>query len=304
MNEANYREEHKDNDSESIEGISICNEQETISNGPNNFKVEDITKYLGLFTALISAIALIGTLAFKYISLGRCMYFYFDMDYYDFSISNSNIFIFVFLIFSATISTILTSFFEYVRVKIVNSMINKPKATKWFVLILELIIFILINIFIGLMFGIKEYIILYLLITIILSTILYFSVIRGYFETKQGLKVALIVVVLLFIIISFAFMKTQFDQARAQRVFPIIIEQIENDNVEDEIKYYIVISQGEQYSAYLCDIVDESVCIYTNKHKYFDINSETYSMEFNSVRVTEELISADKLLEISTELKE
>lgn len=295
-------QKHKNNNLGDVESTT-CNKQEFVNDETSKLKFENVTKYLGLFTTLISAIALIGTLAFKYISLGRCMYFYFDMDYYDFSISNSNIFIFVFLIFSSTISTILTSFFEYIRVKIVNSIINKPKATKWFVFILELLIFILINICIGHMFGIKEYIILYLLITIILSTILYFSVIRGYFETKQGLKVALIVVILLFIIISCAFMKTQFNHASEQRIFPIIIEQIEKDNVEDEIKYYIVISQGEQYSAYLCDIVDESVCIYTNKHKYFDINSETYSMEFTSIRTSEELISADKLLEISTELK-
>lgn len=245
--------------------------------------ISKVAEIAGCITALVGASSLLYAFLIQYIGMGRCLYFDFDMDYFDFSLSNTSLFMFVFGLIAGAIGVVLgvTHYMLLSKFcKFIDSIAKKHK--------------LIINFFVASLMVIVSAIITYLCAHAILPVAyanMFFSLVIlvdwGVFGILQMLWVnlingrrisaaLLISYTLVTIVIAASLMNTEYQDAVKQKVFPIIDQ--------NEIPY-VVISEGKKdYSAYQCKIEDNSLCIITDKHKYFSINNtDTTMVEFNKI---------------------
>ncbi len=245
----------------------------------NNYKnsLIKLSEFLGLFAAIIAFISVISTLLIKYISFGRCLYFDFDLNYYDFSLSNTSLIIFILCIISSIIASILSVFISSIWIKF-SAIIDKKNHKKLCKCIFIIIIVVLSVFFIYALsymcFPNKELVYLFTATTTMFSITIYSIVynIKQNIDKNKNIKLTLIISFIISMFLTVIMMKYNYDEGKEQLVFPIIVEEIDN-----EIYYYVVISEGKMYSAYWCNIdyTTDTLTIKKNYHKYFDIIETT-----------------------------
>lgn len=81
------------------------------------FNVKNASEWIKLLLQVMAILSLIATVAVKYISSSRCLYFDFDLDYFDFSLSNTSKFILILFIVGTFISTLLGISFTLIWIK-------------------------------------------------------------------------------------------------------------------------------------------------------------------------------------------
>lgn len=251
-------------------------------------KLKKFVDVIGLLTAVIAVLSIITSVIFQYISVGRCLYFDFDLDYYDFSLSNSTKFYF-YLSMAAGILSGVTSILIYNLWRKVSPYFSKIKHTKrWkrisFVIII-ILHFVTMYALSDILIPDKKTATWFYAFVFIFTIFIYFFIyaVNSDIEKKWPPVVSSVLTIVIIIIIG-ACMKIEYEEAKDQKNFPIIVE-----NVDQEVKYYVVISKGkENYSAFLCEFEEENgvavLYIITDKHKYFNINdTETTKMKFHFV---------------------
>lgn len=270
------------NGSENVNKISENQENDIdigINEGNNGFsKLKEI---LGIFSAIIAIITIVGSVLLKYISIGRYLYFDFDLDYCDFTITNTLILIFVFAVIATIISGSI-SFITY-RVWKVISKCYKRKIYKMIIGVVLVIFNVIIYIIIAeLTIPEDNLSTLFSVSLCILAVTSYAIIYQLDGGVKNYFKIFITISVLIILTTTISLITMEYDKAKNQTSFSIIIE--EQDGEEN---YYVVINKGkEKYSAYLCDIVEENnvLKIVINEHKYFSIeNTKTYNVTFDCV---------------------
>lgn len=238
----------------------------------------------------------------KYISIGRYLYFEFDLDYCEFSLTNTVVLMFVFAVIATIISGI-TSFITN-RLWGVVSKHYKKKVQKVITGIALVVVNIVFYIIISQLLIPEDNLsaIFFAVLCILAITsyvfINYFDnglIKNNYFKLVSGIAVVII------LIAAVSLMRTEYINAKDQTTFPLIIEEKGADRY-----YYVVINKGkEMYSAYLCEVVEDTqtLNIIINEHKYFPINNtKTYSVAFASVeRYIRNDLSVSDFLEMDYE---
>ncbi len=243
--------------------------------------VEMLGKYIACFSALCTIISLLGIGFLKFISLGRCMYFQFDIEYYDFSLSNLSTFIFIFFLACSFISLLQSIIINRFYRKIKDFL---KKHCDSFVLNVLLIILLFIFDAFATFYFYKltipdEYLAdnaagLSVAFCIFISFITY-SICGGDISKKTR-KISIIIAALILLTISFAFINVEYNGAKNQHEFTIISC--------DKDTYVVISKSSSRFSAYKCNINDGVLSIITNDHKYINIEgSEAVQVKFNDV---------------------
>lgn len=254
-------------------------------NKNDDFGFTKTSGMIGLLATAITVLSVVITTLYKYISLGRCLYFDFDLDYYDFTLSNSLALVFLLSVIVGIIAGIL-SLLGYTLCNILLKYMNK-KIYKIIIFVVICISYIFLTRFIIMLFIPEEKLtyqfwFMLLFFSVIISSIIWMF--ENFIVKKKIVYLSALIIAVLIIIAAIC-MRIEYDEAKNQRTFPIITE-----NVDGKLKYYVVISKGkEKYSSYLCIIKEEEgvgeLHIVTDVHKYFDINdTETIKVEFQEVK--------------------
>lgn len=269
------------------------------SNSINNNDVLDLQKvknYIVMFSTLIVILSALGTVLVKLISLGRYFYFDFDLEYCDLSSNKLTVGTFVICFVIFVISILISVTTNIIVSKSFNDLNTKDKSKvkkKVYKFIISVII-ILSDIFIICMLCYiiipnLSFRILIAAYSIVFTLIFYCIIyIFGGIRSKKGaFKIAIVLSALIIFLMIFSQIRIEYDEAKAQRDFQIINYQSQD---------YIVISKGkEEYSAYMCRIYGDDVILYTNRHKYFDIDTKTYYITFKEVTMRDqETITPDE----------
>lgn len=253
-------------------------------------RLTKLIELIGFITAMIALCSIILTVVIKYISLGRCLFFDFDLDYYDFSILNTSKYLYILSIIAGIISIVMSfilyEIWNFLLSFIYKSKFKKKKIWKCIAAFILFIIVIFFNILLSFYFIPEKYSARYFCLLIFICSYAITS-----FLLIQDVKISVIkdkiivwsIGIFSFMILFFASlsMRYEYKQASEQKVFPIIIE---NNN-----ECYVVINQNkENYSAYLCEFKIENekdvLIIRTDIHKYFRINdTKIIKIEFNKV---------------------
>ncbi len=244
-----------------------------------------LKEYIGFITAIIALCSIIITAVIKYISLGRCLFFDFDLDYYDFSILNTSKYLFILSIVAGIISIIVSFIFcatwNFSSIFINKSKLKKKRLCNWIAVFVLIITFLLFIMLLSFYFIPETYSATYFCIIILVCTYAITSFLL--FEDLKREKIIVRSIVsfsILLVFFSSICMRFEYKQALEQLVFPII---------ENGDEYYTVISQSkENYSAYLCEFKMENekgvLIIRTDIHKYFKINdTKIIKIEFDKV---------------------
>lgn len=258
--------------------------------------IKEITEIFGCITAIISAFSLIIVFLQKYISFGRCFYFDFDINYYDFSFSAKSMFTFIITFIAGIIGVIWgvlqnTSWNLLEKINIINKtkMIIIKLITSFLIIIVTVITTFYFSI---LLIPQKDYEALFVLLVFI-SDLIMIQILRSLkIKSKKATIITVLIVgIALIVLFSCCAMKMDYDKAENQRVFPIILENKSS---------YVVISQSkEKYSAYECIIKGDTLNLFTDSHKFFNIDStKTTPVEFEKVeRVNHKPIPSSKFEE-------
>lgn len=267
-------------------------------------RLTKLKELIGFITAIIALCSIIITIVTKYISLGRCLFFDFDLDYYDFSILNTSKYLFILSIVAGIISIIMSFIFCAIW-NLSISLINKRKFKKrfpwnWLTGLILIIIFIFLSILISFYFIPENYSATYFCIIILVCSYAISS-----FLLFQDFKIDVIkekiiiwsVAAFSIILVFFASlcMRYEYKQAMEQKTFPII--------TENGGERYVVISQSkEKYSAYLCEFETENekdvLIIRKDAHKYFKISdTKIIKVKFDKVeRLSTESLTVNEFL--------
>lgn len=269
------------------------------------------TECIGFFAASIALLSVLSTVATKYISLGRCFWFDFDLDYYDFSLSGSTCAIMIYSVAIGLISSVISTA-QYLAWHGIQKMQQKRQEKKPFsrrkaflykaISVLLLVIALLIVVMTICLFFVPNPKIAaqYSTTIILLSEVLYIYINLFQPNAKKSnfIKIVGIIAAAVIIILIQSSFQRQYDSAKSQTTFPIITD-VSTENTQ----YYVVISQGkEQYSAYLCtfDQADglDALKIVTDVHKYFSINdTKTLPVQFKTVKkVVRTALTVDEIL--------
>lgn len=243
-------------------------------------KSKDKLEYISIVCALVG---LISTGLFKFLSLGRYICFYFDIDNCEFKLTNTDfiiLFISLFCCGSAILYCYLTN---SLRVKIsdkinvcFDSQAKKIKKNLSFIILYFVYFFIYLILGCFLIYivttnfsalePIQCELIAILCTTVSLVIFMSFFTLK---ENKKHKRLYLAIIASVLLVGSFSFVKNSYDSAVNQKEFEIIT--LEDDNVKQT---YAVISRGSSYSAYQCYIDKENnvLIINTDMHRYFPID--------------------------------
>jgi len=273
-------------------------------------KIKKITEVIGFFSANIGLLSIISSVVSKYISIGRCWYFDFDLDYYDFSLSNTSKLIFYISVVAGIISGFVSMLIYTVWKRITPYFEKKIGYKKCINIIIALIILfisfiIIIAIILFLFIPVFEMIKLICLLVFVFSIITFFIIyLNDPIDEKKKIALPLSAIAFIILFVIALSMRAEYDNAKNQRIFPIIVE-----SADENLEYYVVISTGkEKYSAYLCEIREEKgknvLHIITDKHKYFNINdTDTVRMQFQEIKRKESsLLTVNEILNNSQSL--
>lgn len=263
--------------------------------------IPKITEVVGLLSASVAVLSIVSSIVLKYISFGRCLYFYFDLDYYDFSLSNSSTFEFYLSVIAGIVSCIISAF-AYIMWNKIKLHVNKGICKGVIGLIMFLLTIFGIVLLSMLFIPEKNTAFIFCALIYIFSSLIYGLIYSMQLNLKNKIRILYLLVAFIFlvlVVIAPICMKTVYDAAKKQKVFPIIIEK-----VDEELKYYVVISKGkEQYSTFRCVLTYEEgngvLHIIKDAHKYFDINdTDTTIIRFDGIQVKETVpLSVNDIIE-------
>ncbi len=254
-------------------------------NKNEEFSLTKIIEGIGLFTAAIAVLSVVSAIIYRYISLGRCLYFDFDIDHYDFSLSNTSTLVFLLSVITGIVAGFL-SLLAYILLNKLLMYVNR-KLFKVIISMIICILYILFTIFITRFFIPEERIAFIFWFMLLVFTIITSAIILIFNINKWKRKIiySSAVIIMMLLVIAPICMRIQYEEAKDQKTFPIIVEKIDG-----ETNYYVVISEGkEKYSSYLCKMQEESgngvLYIIIDVHKYFNVNdTRTTKVEFQEVK--------------------
>lgn len=254
---------------------------EFCKNKPNYTKKEKInfSEILKTVITILPILSAIFTLLFKFISMSSVWYYQFDFNYYDFSISKVDLFIFIYTIISVLTGIVIALTISY----LLKQLLEKFPAKKiWIEIFINLfivaIIFILISLFIDYLL-VFDVMCEYYLIVSIFSYGITFMFLPNNRTIKKSFKILVVVGIILIGIFSGLLFKSGYKTAQENKEFQIVNYC---DTVSENESLYVVISESkDKFSAYMCEIGEDGLTVYTNYHKYFDnsIDYEVYSFE-------------------------
>ncbi len=241
-------------------------------------------EYISIALALISVIS---TVLVKVLSVGSHLYFSFDINNYDFKLTNNDRIVFFLSIFFCVFAIIFCQITNNIRskifVKINNCLESNVKSKKiigtflWGVGYISLLgYYILLGSFIiELLCSQKDVTwfkdvlhTTYAISLLLVLTFFLFPIVR-----KKITKIILTILgMVTLLIISLYFINTNYEKAKNQREFEIIVA----GNNEGQKQEYVVISKGSYYSAYQCSVKEQDagkiLIIHTDSHRFFPID--------------------------------
>lgn len=272
------------------------------NNDDTNFNLEESKTKLEFISVLLALISLVSAALIKVLSLGRYLYFSFDIDYCELMLTNTDLITFFVSMFFCA-SAISYCFFTHKIRNGITNMCKKSleKSNKIVIKIIKIIPFallhaatLLVYLFIGVIvigilcnFSAMESL-RYELISSLAYTFTFVISISCFtlVEEKNSKMMYKIISVILLFSLCYAFIQTEYEGAENQTNFEIIT--VENgENIHQE---YAVISKGECYSAYRCSTLNEDdrkiLIIYKNYHKYFALDEyETQKVDYDKHRI-------------------
>lgn len=199
--------------------------------------------------------------------------FSFDLSYYDMNPSNIDKIYVTTTIVAVGIAVVLSLLLLPIRNKLIFLKCNGKVNYKGYIkLVVMYIAIIMISQVWWIILGYNDIALFFAFITPTTSILL----LSFYNTPKKCMKKQMVLVITFVSIFVFVLIGIVLNEVASQKnEFSIIVEQI-----NDEEKYYAVISQGkERFSAYECGISYDSdelkITIDTTKHKYFSLDSVT-----------------------------
>ena len=272
---------------ETKNSIETKKETETKSKTVDNEKT-DLSKIIKELVTISSILSLILTVLSKFISMGTVWYYQFEFNYYDFSITKTDLFLFIYTILSALSGILIAIFVSYT----IKRLQEKFKIKSFLIEIL-LDSFIAIIVF-SIIFIILKYLLIYriaysyYLIVATFSYILTNIFLPNYKSVKNYLKVLCVISCILIVFYTLVMFGWSYSSAQSNKDFQIINY---TDPIDKQHNYYVVISESKNnFSAYECEINEDTLVVYTNYHKYFDISTDYEVYSFKNIDYIEKHI--------------
>lgn len=282
----------------------------------------DLSKLIKDLAAILSILTAISTVLFTFISMSSVWHYQFEFNYFDFSISNSELFELIYTIISVlsgiviplAVSHLLKIFSNKSYVK---EIIRHSKTLKFFGNIqtewIKILVEIVLNVFLTAVISIP----IILLFSVLIKELLIFDIMRSYYSLVALLCCSLTlfflainrfkinyinVIIFAAILITFfagILFKSNNDLTEKNKDFKILEYINLTDNQEN---FYVVIRESKNnFSAYECEINENTLVVYTNYHKYFDISTDYEVYRFESIDYIEKHIEySDGKYEIVT----
>lgn len=266
------------------------------SNQESVFDFEKSKAKLEYVSVLSAIIGLISTGLFKISSLGRYLYFPFDINNCEFKLTNTDFIVWIISMLLCALAITYCIVANSIKNKILKIIINRskgiPKTNKKLILFRILSFVIPLTIYPVLFFLSLQLlswfneIVVFKDIISILFTYSYILIISfSFFMLTEEIPVKIIYKIILFaglIYVCLIFIDYNYSNARNQKQFEIIVAE----DIEGKSQKYVVISKGGAYSAYQCYIDEDNNILMINGdiHRYFPLeDTETRLYDFENI---------------------
>ena len=242
---------------------------------------ESAKSKIEFISILLALAAIVGTGLLKIISFGQVAYFSFDLNYYDFTLNHIDLIVLFSILCFGGIALLYCVFTDPFRKTIISFIKKKPKVISYILVLLANIIWFILLPLVELIiyrFMVTRYSVIkvtiadfpYLLIFTIIVMVL---VIMFWLALENHAIAYYITSFVIVFVVTISMTELKYDEASTKKYYDIIICE-DNNNVRD---YYSVISSGNKYSAYKCDIIPNdngyNLIIYTKIHRFFALDS-------------------------------
>lgn len=263
---------------------TVANENTEQTNNTETSKrktFESAKSKIEFISVLLALVAVVGTGLLKIISYGQVVHFAFDLEYYDFALNQKDLIALVSLLCSGGVALLYCVLTDSIRKNITSFIMHKLPQ------IVSHIIAILANVVWFALLPLAGIVICCVLATecsvikIALNELPYFivfaiivmAVVVLFWAALENHAAAYYVTSFIVLLsVTICMTEQQYNEATTKKEYDIIVCNERNDE-----EYYAVISRGDKFSAYKCDIIPSEegnkLIVYTKMHRFFAIDS-------------------------------
>lgn len=256
-------------------------EQTTNAHTSRRKSFESAKSKIEFISVLLALVAIVGTGLLKIISYGHVVYFSFDLEYYDFALNQKDLITLVSLLCSGGVALLYCVLTDSVR-KIITSCIMKklPKVLSHIVALLaNAVWFALLPLAgIGICYVMSTHCSVIkaaledLPYSIVFAAVVMAVVVLFWAALENHAAAYYVTSFIVLLAITICMTEQQYDEATNKKDFDIIVCDEQNER-----EYFAVISRGDKFSAYKCDIIqsegENKLIVYTKVHRFFAIDS-------------------------------